>query len=155
MLAYPSLTRRVMEVNSYLPLAIKSRGHPLQNRVSERMIGKTAPRRGAALLFCLFIISVVTLMVINVLGTTTLELSALRNSLEYERALYLANAGVHEVATQLEADSTWLGVITDGAYPANDTYQATAVSGGNYTVLVTSIGVAGEVTRTVQATIEL
>ncbi|NOY43195.1 MAG: hypothetical protein GXP26_15350 [Planctomycetes bacterium] len=100
-------------------------------------------------------ITIVTLMVVNVLDTTTLELSALRNSLDYERALYLCNAGVHEVAAQLEADSTWLGIITDGAYPANNTYEATAVSGGNYTVVVTSIGVAGEVTRTIQATIEL
>ena len=94
-------------------------------------------------------------MVVNVLNTTTLELSALRNGLEYERALYLANAGVHEVAAQLEADSTWLGTITDGAYPSDNTYEATAVSGSNYTVVVTSKGVAGEVTRTVQATIEL
>lgn len=116
----------------------------------------THPQRaGAALLLCLFIISVVTLMVVNVLDTTTLELSALRNSIEYERALYLANAGVHEVAAQLEADGSWLGTITEGAYPANDTYEATAVSGTNYTVIVTSQGVAGEVTRTVQAIIEL
>jgi len=62
---------------------------------------------------------------------------------------------VHEVAAQLEANSTWRGTITDGAYPANDTYEAVAVSGPNYTVTVTSKGVAGEVTRTVQAIIEL
>ena len=127
----------------------------MQNENANKMRAKRHERKGAALLFCLFIISVVTLMVVNVLGTTTLELSALRNSMEYERALYLANAGVHEVAAQLEANSTWLGTITDGAYPANDTYEATAVSGANYTVVVTSKGVAGEVTRTVQATIEL
>jgi len=127
----------------------------VQDQATNRMRAKRAPREGAALLFCLFIISVVTLMVVNVLTTTTLELSALRNGMEYERALYLANAGVHEVAAQLEANSTWLGTITDGTYPANDTYQATAVSGSNYTVIVTSRGVAGEVTRTVQATIEL
>lgn len=96
-----------------------------------------------------------TLMVINVLDTTTLEMAAVRNSMDYERALFLANAGVHEVAAQLEANSTWLGTITDGAYPANDTYQAVAVSGGSYTVAVTSTGVAGEITRTVQAVIEL
>ena len=94
-------------------------------------------------------------MVVNVLDATTLEISALRNGMEYERALYLANAGVHEVAAQLEADSTWRGTITDGAYPADDTYEATAVDGANDTVTVTSLGVAGEVTRTVQATIEL
>jgi len=103
----------------------------------------------------MFIIAFMTLMVINVLDTTTLELSALRNSMDYQRALFLANAGVHEVAAQLEATSTWTGSITDGAYPADDTYEAIAISGGNYTVSVTSVGVAGEITRTVQAIIEL
>jgi len=112
-------------------------------------------RRGAALLFALFIMAFMTLMAINVLDTTTVELSAIRNGLDRERALFLANAGVHAVAAQLEDDSTWTGVITDGAYPGDDTYQATAVSGGSYTVVVTSRGVAGEVTRTVQALIEL
>lgn len=96
-----------------------------------------------------------TLMVINVLDTTTLEMSALRNSMDYERALFLANAGVHEVAAQLEADSTWIGTITEGSYPANDTFEAVAASSANYTVTVISKGVAGKVTRTVQAIIEL
>ena len=112
-------------------------------------------RRGAALLFSMFIIAFMTLMVVNVLDSTTLELSALRNSMDYERALFLAHAGVHEAAAQLEADSTWIGTITGGAYPADDTYEAVAVSGTNRTVIVISTGVAGDVTRKIQATIEL
>ncbi len=116
---------------------------------------KREPRCGAALLFCIFIIAFMTLMVINVLDTTTLETSALRNSMEYERALFLANAGVHEMAAQLEADSTYRTTITDGAYPADDTYEATVVDDGSYRVIVTSKGVAGKTTRTVEATIEL
>jgi len=94
-------------------------------------------------------------MVVNVLDVTTLQLSALRNAMEYERALYLANAGVHEVAALLEANSSWRGTITDGSYPADDTYEAVAVSGPNNTVSVTASGVAGQVTRKIQATIEL
>ena len=113
-------------------------------------------RRGAALLFCLFVIFVVTLMVVNVLDTTTLQLSALRNTIEYERALYLANAGVHHAVALLEADTTWRGTISEPSYPADDTYSATAVDGANaYTVVVTSSGVAGEVTRNVTAVVEL
>jgi len=103
----------------------------------------------------MFIIAFMTLMVINVLDCTTLQLSAVRNSMDYDRAMFLANAGVHEVAAQLEATSTWTGTITDGAYPADDTYEAVAVSGLNYIVTVTSVGVAGDVTRTVEAIIEL
>ena len=124
-------------------------------RKNARRVLPPKTRRGAALLFSMFIIAFMTLMVVNVLDSTTLEMAALRNSMDYERALFLANAGVHAAAAQLEADSTWTGTITDGAYPADDTYEAVAVSGANYTVTVTSIGVAGEVTRTIQATIEL
>ena len=112
--------------------------------------------RGAALLVALFVMFIVTVMVVNVLDTTTLELSAIRNSMEYERALYLANAGVHHAAAMLEASSTWRGSVSEGAYPADDTYSATVVDGSNpYTAVVTSSGVAGEVTRTVTALVEL
>jgi Tfp pilus assembly protein PilX len=113
------------------------------------------PRHGAALLFCMFILTMITLMVVNVLDTTTMELSALRNSMDYERALYLANAGVHQIAATLEANSAWRGTITDGAYPSDNTYSATAVNGPNSTVIVTSSGVAGDVTRRLHATFEL
>jgi Tfp pilus assembly protein PilX len=116
---------------------------------------RTVPRRGAALLVCLFIIFVTTTLVVSILDTETLELSALRNSIDYEKAVALANAGVHHAAAELESNSTWRGTVTDGAYPANNTYQATAVSGSNNTVVVTARGVAGGITRTVISTIEL
>jgi hypothetical protein len=116
---------------------------------------KTSPRRGAALLVCLSIIFLVTLMVVNVLDTLTLDLSSVRNNIDYERALYLANAGVHAVAAELEADPTWRGTLVDGAYPASDTYSVTAVSGASGTALVTSRGVSGSVTRTIAVTFQL
>jgi len=111
-------------------------------------------RSGAALLFCMFILFVVTLMVINVLNSQTLLLASLRNTIDYERALFLANAGIHQAVAELEADKTWRGTVTDGAYPADDTHSATAADGPNNTVTVTSSGVAGEVTRSVVATIQ-
>jgi hypothetical protein len=103
----------------------------------------------------MFILTLVVLMVVNVVDTTTLELSALRNSMDYERALYLANAGIHHVAATIEADTAWRGTITDGAYPADNTYFAEAVDGPGSTIIVTASGVAGDVTRNVQATLEL
>jgi hypothetical protein len=103
----------------------------------------------------MFIIFIVTLLVVNILSTETLELSALRNSIEYDRALALANAGVHHAAAELENSAVWRGTVTDGAYPASDTYSATAVSGANHTVIITSRGVSGSITRTITATIEL
>ena len=107
------------------------------------------------MLACLFIIFVATALVVNVLDTETVELAALRNAMEYDRALALANAGVHHAAAELENNATWRGTVSEGAFPANDTYTATAVSGPNNTVVVTSQGAAGAVVRRVVATIEL
>lgn len=95
-------------------------------------------------------------MVVNILDTTTLQLSAVRNTGDYERALYLANAGIHHAASMLEADGTWRGTVTDGSYPEDDSYTATAEHGpDSYTALVTANGSAGEIQRTVIALIEL
>jgi hypothetical protein len=103
----------------------------------------------------MFIIFLVTLLVVNILDTLTLELSSVRNNIDYERALYLANAGIHAVAAEMEADPGWRGTIGDGAYPADDTYQATAVNGALGTAIVTGRGVSGSITRTVTATFQL
>ena len=126
------------------------RSNTSKNRKHQRQT-----RQGFALLFSLFVLSLITVMVVNILDTTTLELSALRNGMDYERALYLANGGVHHAAALLEADSSWRGTVTDGSYPADDTYSATAVDGADETVIVTASGVAGNATRSIQATIEL
>ena len=112
-------------------------------------------RQGAAMIVCLFIIFVVTTLVVNILDTETLELSAMRNAMDYERALALANAAAHHAAAELENALSWRGTVTDGSYPANDTYQATAVSGSGNTVVITARGVAGSITRTITATVEL
>jgi hypothetical protein len=106
-------------------------------------------------MICMFIIFMVTLLVVNILDSLTVELSALRNSIDYERALYLANAGVHAVAAELELDPTWRSTLIDGAYPGNDTYSATAVSGPSGTAIVTSRGVSGSITRTITASFQL
>jgi Tfp pilus assembly protein PilX len=106
-------------------------------------------------LVCLSIIFIVTLLVVHVYDTITLELSSVRNSIDYDRALYLANAGVHAVAAQLEQDPSWRGTVTDGSYPADDTYSATAASGSNGTAVVTSRGVSHSITRTITATFQL
>jgi Tfp pilus assembly protein PilX len=112
-------------------------------------------RRGAALMICMFIIFLVTLLVVNMLDTLTLELSSVRNNIDYERALYLANAGVHAAAAEMEADPGWRGTVTDGAFPGDDTYEATAVNGALGTAIVTGRGVSGSVTRTVTAVFQL
>lgn len=109
-----------------------------------------------ALLLCLFVLSIVTVWLVDMLDSATVHQSALRNTIEYEQALYLANAGVHHAVAQLEANSSWLGTVTAGGYPASGSYSATAVTGSLAgTVDVTSYGVSGQVTRKLSATVQV
>ncbi|MAT69763.1 MAG: hypothetical protein CMJ58_09585 [Planctomycetaceae bacterium] len=120
-----------------------------------RRRARPANRRGAALLVALFVIFAVATATVSIFNSLTSEIAALRNALEYERALYLANAGVHAAAAELESDATWRGTVSEGTFPADDTYTATAVDGSNGSVTVTSRGAAGETIRTVVAVIDI
>lgn len=111
-------------------------------------------RRAAALLIVIFVIFMVSSLVLNMLDTETQQQAVARNIRDYERALYLANAGVHHACAQLVGDKSWRGTVTDGAYPADDTYSVTAADGTGGKIDITAIGVAGEATRTVEAIIE-
>jgi hypothetical protein len=109
-----------------------------------------------ALVLCLFVLSIVTVWLVDMLNSQTVYQSALRNTIEYEQALYLANAGVHHAAAELEQNTSWRGTVSAGGYPVSGSYSATAADGAAAgTVDVTSTGVAGEVTRKVQATIQV
>jgi hypothetical protein len=83
-------------------------------------------------------------------------MTAVRHTLSYERALYLAGAGAHHALAELEADSTWRTGIPSIEFPAGSgsTYSATAVDAGAGVVIVTGIGTTGGVTRKVQLTVE-
>ena len=123
-------------------------------RPKQRRRAKRSERGGIALLICLFVLSLVTVWTVDMLESASIYQSALRNSIEYEQALYQANAGVQHVLSQLETDVAWRGTATAGSYPASGSYSATAVNGAiSGTVDVTSTGVAGATTRRVQATI--
>jgi len=109
-----------------------------------------------ALLLCLFVLSIVTVWLVDMLDSATVYQSALRNTIEYEQALYLANAGVHHAVAQLETNSSWLGSVTEGGYPASGSYFATAATGSVAgTVDIVSYGVSGQVTRKLSATVQV
>ena len=111
--------------------------------------------RGVALLVCLFVLSLVTVWVVDMLESASIYQSALRNSIEYEQALYQANAGVHHALAQLESDVAWRGTVSAGGYPASNSYSATAVNGAAAgTVDITSTGVAGGTTRRLLSTVQ-
>ncbi len=118
------------------------------------MTVRRSQRSGIALLICLFVLSLVSVWTVDMLESAAVYQSALRNTIEYDQALYEANAGVQHVLSQLESDVTWRGTVTAGSYPNSGSYSATAVNGSiTGTVDVTSAGVAGATTRRVQATI--
>ncbi|MEN0109196.1 MAG: hypothetical protein AAF805_00590 [Planctomycetota bacterium] len=125
---------------------------PTPNRSARR------PRRaGVALMMCLFMVFMVSGFVLNIVQTETLALAATRNTIEYEQALYWANAGVHDACATIMQDASWRGTVTDGLLPptaAPAGYSATATDDGSGNIVVTSTGYAGRGARTVQAVIE-
>jgi hypothetical protein len=117
-----------------------------------RRFGRKRP--AVALLLCLFILSLTTVWVVDMFQSATVYQSALRNTIEYEQALYLANAGIHHAVAELEGNIAWRGTVAAGSYPASGSYSATAVNGvAAGTVDITATGVAGGATRRLQATV--
>lgn len=113
-------------------------------------------RSGIALLVCLFVLSMVSVWTVDMLMSATVYQSALRNTIEYEQALYQANAGVHHALAELESSTAWRGTVTAGSYPASGSYSATAVNGALVgTVDITSTGVAGGATRRVSSIVSV
>jgi hypothetical protein len=107
-------------------------------------------------LICLFVLSLVSVWTVDMLESASVYQSALRNSIEYEQALYQANAGVHHALAQLETDLNWRGTVSAGSYPASGSYSATAVNGATAgTVDVTSTGVSGGSTRRLLSTVQV
>src|SRR3954466_991824 len=95
-------------------------------RSSRRRSSKSSKRKGIALLICLFVLSIVTVWTVDMLESASIYQSALRNTIEYEQALYQANAGIQDVLAQLATDVAWRGTVTAGSYPSSGSYSATA-----------------------------
>lgn len=113
------------------------------------------PRTGAALMVCIFTMVVCSVIVVAMLDTHTLHLSGLRNSVDYERALYLAGAAVHESVAELESDINWRDGIPATEFPAGsgNTYSATVADGSGNQIIVTGLGNSGGITRSLQVTV--
>jgi type II secretory pathway component PulK len=113
-------------------------------------------RRGLAMMVAIFTMVVVSGIVIAILDTTMLEYAANRNTLAWDKARYMAEAGAQHACAMLEADSTWRTGIATTEFPTGSgcTYSATAVDGANSTIIVTATGTAGGVTRYLTLTIQ-
>ena len=128
----------------------------IKQRRAPWSVVRSKRREGVALLVCLFILSIVSVWVVNMFESATVYQSALRNSMEYEQAMYQANGGVHHAVAELAANLAWRGTVTAGGYPGSGSYSATAVDGAAPgTVDITSTGVAGGASRRLQATVQV
>ena len=118
-------------------------------------------RRGAAFLLALFVMSACSMIVIATLDTQVLQFSALRNTMEYDRARYLAEAAVQHSLAFLEQDYA----IDDDLnvydldwqnFPdANNQYRVDLSEGANGTVIILADGRSGQVTRHLEITVKM
>ena len=113
-------------------------------------------RRGVSLLLCLFVIGITSVLIVGILDTIMIRQSAIRNSADYERALYLAGAGTHHVLAEIEQNPGWRGSIGPIEFPrrSGNFYAASAVDGVAGRVVVSAQGTAAGVARNVQVTVE-
>jgi len=127
------------------------------NRVPNRALCRwQSARRATALLVCVFVVSITTVIVLSIIDTETLQMTALRHTQQYEQALYLAGAAVHDALAQIENDPMLTPPFSIGPveFPAGsgNTYQADVVASGS-DLVITGSGTSGNVTRYVEATV--
>jgi hypothetical protein len=113
-------------------------------------------RRATALLICIFVMSITTLIVVTMVDTQTLQMKALRHTREYERSLYLAGAAAHHAMALLEEDFNLPPPFSVGPieFPSGsgDSYEAQVVGSG-LDLVITGTGTAGDTTRYVKVTL--
>ncbi len=125
------------------------------NESRRQLSAERVRRRGATLLVVLFIMLISSMTLIGILDSTASQSVALNNSIDYDKALFLANAAVHHAAAELELNGPWYGTIGPIEFPAGsgETYTATTTVGSGDTVIITGAGTSGSITRSLQATV--
>jgi hypothetical protein len=113
-------------------------------------------RRGVAMMTALFVMALTAVLVIGILDTEAAHFAALKNTTDYDRARYLAEAGLAHALAQLEHDITWRDGISTTEFPSGsgDTYTASVTDGADAMVIITAAGTSGNITRRLQATIK-
>ena len=117
---------------------------------------RQSSRSGAALLVCIFVVTLTSAMVVAMLDAETVDMTILRNTADYERAYYLAAAGVNHALAELEDNMMWRTGVVGQEFPtgSGQTYSVQVTDGTGNQVIVTGTGMAGGVTRTLQVTVE-
>lgn len=112
-------------------------------------------RAGMALMLTMFLMVITTVIVVTILDTITLQYAAQRNTIAWDKARYLAEAGAAHALAELESNIAWRTGVPSTEFPSGsgNTYSVSVVDGSNNTIVITSLGTAGGFTRTVQVTI--
>jgi len=131
--------------------------------MASRSIEHRKKRRGAAFLLALFVMAVCSMIVIATLDTQTMQFASLRNTMDFDRARYLAEAGVQHALAFLEEDYA-IGPGNDinkydmgwTNFPdSNNQYQVDLTEGPNGTVIIRADGRAGQFTRRLEITVKM
>jgi Tfp pilus assembly protein PilX len=109
----------------------------------------------------MFVMAVTSMLVITILDTQTLQYASLRNTMDYDRARYLAEAGVAHALAELDLDFDSADLRKNGIGPepfpigSTNTYTATVVDQADGKVTITGEGTASQFTRRVQTTVKM
>jgi len=123
----------------------------------QQRAGKTGTaRQGAALLVAILVMSATTMVLIAVLDTQSMQYMSLNNTLDYDRARYLAEAGMNHSLSILEQDITFRGTISQSDFPAGsgNSYGATVTDGAGGAISILASGTSGSFTRRVTANVK-
>lgn len=110
--------------------------------------------RGVAFILALFVMAVCSMICVTILDTQMLQYASLRNTMDYDRARYLAEAAVQHALSTIEEDYS-IDDIESGAHDfswvdfpdADGQYQATVTHVGSGVVEVLAEGRSGQFTR--------
>ena len=119
-------------------------------------MNRRSRRKGAAILLALLVMAATTMIVVAVLDTQTMQFKALNNTMDYDRARYLAEAGMSHSLSILEQDITFRGTIAQMDFPAGsgNGYQSTVQDGVDGAILITSSGTSGNFTRRLETNVK-
>ena len=129
------------------------------SRKNDDSLGRRAGRygrRGTALLLCLFTVVFTSVVLLGMMGSIGTQVAAQNATVDYERATYLAGAGIHHALAILQDDISWRGTLSDIAF-ASGTYSTTVDDGpwnNGPTIVIEGTGTAGNITRTLQVVVD-